>query len=55
MVLFNKFLRAESILIDNHIEQIEKIDWFFKTSLFPDDPSMLISSLIDSASWGVHI
>ncbi|MEK4433306.1 DUF262 domain-containing protein [Paenibacillus sp. FSL K6-2862] len=52
---FNKFLRAESILIDNHIEQIEKIDWFFKTSLFPDDPSMLISSLIDSASWGVHI
>ncbi|PYY27075.1 DUF262 domain-containing protein [Paenibacillus illinoisensis] len=52
---FNKFLKAESILIDNHIEQIDKIDWFFQTSLFPDDSSMLISSLIDSASWGVHI
>ncbi|OMF76861.1 MULTISPECIES: DUF262 domain-containing protein [Paenibacillus] len=52
---FNKFVSAELITIDNHIEPIEKIEWFFKSSFFPEDPSMLISSLIDGASWGEHI
>src|SRR5262249_10964212 len=52
---FDKFLVSESIEVNQNIEQIEKIKWILSTSLFPDDPSFIISTLVESASWGVKI